>query len=589
MRNIIHILALLLGSLGVYGQTGSPTLPASAVPYGTLTFLDQADSTVWVGQMGSYVKVGSWHKIDSLHNLGYTKAQVDSAIAAAEFELSEYFVSKSSAQATISAEESAVDLDDTRGTAIFSVDALATNVPWTQGVNGGFIIQSDAIEGNTRVAQIALPTFGMGWRGNMYFRNRRFDPWYRVWSSADFDINDYIPVSQRGSQNGVASLDGSGRVPFSQLPTSNPYQGTWNASTNSPTISDGSGTAGDWYRVSTAGTQNLGSGNITFSVGDDVIYNGSVWQRAPGGSSATNLSIGNRNANTTQIANSNGSNVTLPAATTSLSGLLTAGDKNNIDEAYGWGDHSTMRYIRADGQGGNTVGYSGGADELSTVVRYLNGSTNNTPGNNNGHIFSMAVSAANNAQIFIQSGTNPDFYIRTKTGGSFNAWRYVYHDGNFNPSNYVPTSRTISTGTGLSGGGNLTANRTISMASMAANTIKGRLGSSGAPQDLNAEQVRTLLDLGRTVRTAVPLTSVSIPSTFAIGSTVTATMNITSGNVEIGDVVMVSPRPSNYRAGFIVQGRVVSSNTIEISVTNASNSTTGGGSIAVDVSVVINQ
>ena len=39
--------------------------------------------------------------------------------------------------------------------------------------------------------------------------------------------------------------------------------------------------SGDVYRTSVEGTQNLGSGNITFYVGDFVIYNGSVWQRSP--------------------------------------------------------------------------------------------------------------------------------------------------------------------------------------------------------------------------------------------------------------------------------------------------------------------
>ena len=39
---------------------------------------------------------------------------------------------------------------------------------------------------------------------------------------------------------------------------------------------------GDVYRVSVGGTQNLGSGNITFYVGDFAIYNGSKWERSPG-------------------------------------------------------------------------------------------------------------------------------------------------------------------------------------------------------------------------------------------------------------------------------------------------------------------
>jgi hypothetical protein len=50
-------------------------------------------------------------------------------------------------------------------------------------------------------------------------------------------------------------------------------QGFWNASTNTPTLADGTGTQGYYYVVSVAGTQNLGSGSQTFSVGDWVYYN----------------------------------------------------------------------------------------------------------------------------------------------------------------------------------------------------------------------------------------------------------------------------------------------------------------------------
>jgi hypothetical protein len=90
-----------------------------------------------------------------------------------------------------------------------------------------------------------------------------------------------IPSSEKGSANGVATLDGSGKVPVSQLPSAiMTYEGLWNASTNNPTLADGTGDAGQVYRVSVAGTQNLGSGNITFDVGDYVIYNGTVWEKS---------------------------------------------------------------------------------------------------------------------------------------------------------------------------------------------------------------------------------------------------------------------------------------------------------------------
>jgi hypothetical protein len=95
------------------------------------------------------------------------------------------------------------------------------------------------------------------------------------------DSTTYQSTSQKGQANGYASLDGAGKVPIAQLPSSiMEYKGTWNASTNSPSLADGTGDTGDVYRVSTAGTRNLGSGSITFDVGDYVIYNGTIWEKS---------------------------------------------------------------------------------------------------------------------------------------------------------------------------------------------------------------------------------------------------------------------------------------------------------------------
>jgi hypothetical protein len=55
-------------------------------------------------------------------------------------------------------------------------------------------------------------------------------------------------------------------------------QGSWNASTNVPSLADGTGTAGHYYTVSTGGTTDFGNGPITFTTDDIVYYNGQVWQ-----------------------------------------------------------------------------------------------------------------------------------------------------------------------------------------------------------------------------------------------------------------------------------------------------------------------
>lgn len=139
-----------------------------------------------------------------------------------------------------------------------------------------------------------------------------------------------------GQPNGVATLDAQGRVPYSQLPESAmEFKGFWAANTNTPTLHDSTGTNGDMYVVSVAGTQDLGSGPISFLVNDRVIYSGDThtWGRIPAG-------------NVTSVNNIQpvDGNVTLPVFTGATSS--TAGAQG-IVPAPAQGDQD--KFLRADG------------------------------------------------------------------------------------------------------------------------------------------------------------------------------------------------------------------------------------------------
>jgi len=56
------------------------------------------------------------------------------------------------------------------------------------------------------------------------------------------------------------------------------YQGTWNATTNTPTLASGTGTNGYYYIVATAGSTNL-DGITDWQIGDWLLFNGSNWQK----------------------------------------------------------------------------------------------------------------------------------------------------------------------------------------------------------------------------------------------------------------------------------------------------------------------
>lgn len=122
--------------------------------------------------------------------------------------------------------------------------------------------------------------------------------------------------SHLGTANGLATLDSTGRIPYSQLPESAiEYKGQWDASTNTPTLADGTGTSGDFYIVSVGGTQDLGSGDIQFFENDRVIYDGSVWSRLSAGDVKTVNNISPVDGN-----------ITLTKSDVGLSNVVNTGD-----------------------------------------------------------------------------------------------------------------------------------------------------------------------------------------------------------------------------------------------------------------------
>lgn len=55
------------------------------------------------------------------------------------------------------------------------------------------------------------------------------------------------------------------------------YLGNWDASTNTPTLVNGVGSAGSFYIVTVAGTADFGAGPIIFEENDWVVYTGDAW------------------------------------------------------------------------------------------------------------------------------------------------------------------------------------------------------------------------------------------------------------------------------------------------------------------------
>jgi hypothetical protein len=102
-------------------------------------------------------------------------------------------------------------------------------------------------------------------------------------SSNDTDISNLQSnkqdISEKGQANGYAPLDSGAKISEAYLPDSIvgqlEYQGTWDASTDTPTLPAASTVKGHYYVTSVAGTYET----IDYAIGDWVISNGTAWEK----------------------------------------------------------------------------------------------------------------------------------------------------------------------------------------------------------------------------------------------------------------------------------------------------------------------
>jgi len=131
------------------------------------------------------------------------------------------------------------------------------------------------------------------------------------------------------------------------------YQGTWNASTNTPTLASGVGVNGYYYITATAGSTNL-DGITDWQIGDWLLFNGANWQKID----QSNLVI--------SVAGRTGA-ITL--SNTDISGLGTMSTQNASSVAITGGTATltslTTPTVQATNSGGLSLKNSAGTTQLS--------------------------------------------------------------------------------------------------------------------------------------------------------------------------------------------------------------------------------
>jgi hypothetical protein len=191
------------------------------------------------------------------------------------------------------------------------------------------------------------------------------------------------------------------------------YQGSWNASTNTPTLTSSVGTNGYYYIVSVAGATNL-DGITDWLVGDWAIYNGATWQKIDQTNlvSSVNGQVGvvsiayadlagavpTWNQNTTgtadnvtgvvALANGGSGQTTAQAAMDAFAGAVTSGSYLRGD-----GTNVVMNTIQVADVPTLNQNTTGTADNVTGVVAIANGGSGQTTAQTAINAFAGAVTS----------------------------------------------------------------------------------------------------------------------------------------------------------------------------------------------------
>lgn len=137
----------------------------------------------------------------------------------------------------------------------------------------------------------------------------------------EIDAFDYIPNSEKAQPNGVATLDGNGKVPLNQINDALignvSFEGIWDALNNVPDL-DVVGPKGNYYIANSSAVRY----GIDWNPGDWIISDGDVWSKVDNTDSVT--SVAGRTGNVILGISD------VVGLTTSLSNKLTNGGDANV-------------------------------------------------------------------------------------------------------------------------------------------------------------------------------------------------------------------------------------------------------------------
>jgi len=218
------------------------------------------------------------------------------------------------------------------------------------------------------------------------------------------------------------------------------YQGTWNASSNSPTLTSGSGTPGYYYIVSTAGSTNL-DGITDWAVGDWAVFSDlatDAWQKidntqvgnVTGSGASGKVAFWNSSSNITSNSafTYDGNNLAVGGSMTWSGGSSTESNLAYDRSITSFGDSGTSTVTLTIGrQDGNT---------LSTSFNVPQGTVTGTGSSGRVTYWNSSTGVTSNSA----------FTFTTNNGGRLQANNVILpNDGNYLGFDTSGNARTVAT------------------------------------------------------------------------------------------------------------------------------------------------
>jgi hypothetical protein len=228
----------------------------------------------------------------------------------------------------------------------------------------------------------------------------------------------YTPAdnAKLAQANGIATLDATGKLPVSQLTSAVVgavvYQGTWNASTNTPPLTSGTGTKGQYYKVAVAGSTSV-DGLSQWNIGDTIIFNGTTWDKLDGLATEVSSVAGRVGAVVLTAADVSGAAALTGAAFTGATSITTTNSGN------------TLSIIDTGTNGANLKLTGNGATTPNKFIRALGG---NLEFVNSGYAAVMAT-FYDNGSFTAANSVNAATTMTAYSVGNLGQYNAVYGSG----------------------------------------------------------------------------------------------------------------------------------------------------------------